>query len=97
MFASKKYVILTREKVINIEHFPCSTVLIFIRVFISLIVTKQVFFFFFLKGRLHDPFDFVLLHDMTNYFIQIMFSKREGSVLVVFESFHTISEPHLLG
>lgn len=94
MFASKKYVILTREKVINIEHFPCSTVLIFIRVFISLIVTKQVFF---LKGRLHDPFDFVLLHDMTNYFIQIMFSKREGSVLVVFESFHTISEPHLLG
>lgn len=95
MFASEKYVTLIREKVINIEHFPCSMVLIFIRVFISLIVTKQ--FFFFLKGRLHDPFDFVLLHDMTNHFIQIMFSKREGSVLVVFESFHTISEPHLLG
>lgn len=85
----RSYVTLLREKVINSEHFPCSMVLIFI----SLKVTKQVF----LKGRLHDPFDFVLLHDMTNYFIQIMFSKREDSVLVVFESFHTISEPHLLG
>lgn len=47
MFTSKKYVTLTREKVINIEHFPCSMVLIFIRVFISLIVTKQVFVFVF--------------------------------------------------
>lgn len=45
MFASKKYVTLIREKIIiNIEHFPHSMALIFIRVFISLIVTKQVFF-----------------------------------------------------
>lgn len=40
MFASKKDVTLIREKVINIEHFPCSMVLIFIRVFVSLTVTK---------------------------------------------------------
>lgn len=26
---------------------------------------------------------------IKNYFIQIMFSKKEGSVPVVFESFHT--------
>lgn len=32
MFASKKYVTLIREKIINIEHFPHSIVLIFIRV-----------------------------------------------------------------
>lgn len=32
---------------------------------------------------------------IKNYFIQIMFSKREGSVLVVFESFHTYKEKNI--